>query len=115
MILANYMLIGRRFSRITGSTLRSDRQDVQDKAKSFYPKRIIKRVLKSVQISVNPRLIKNKNRSHHYKKTTDKGYRNKRGIHMKHIAQKITREAAKDPVNPANPRPNKTKARASGR
>ncbi len=24
---------------------------------------------------------------------------------MKHIAQKINREAAKDPVNPANPRP----------
>ncbi len=33
---------------------------------------------------------------------------------MKHIAQKITREAAKDPVNPANPRPNKTKARPKG-
>ncbi len=80
----------------------ADFQDVQDKAKSLYAKRIIKRVLKSVQISVNPRLIKNKNRSHHYKKQRTKAIEIRGGIHMKHIAQKITREAAKDPVNPVN-------------
>ncbi len=67
-----------------------------------------------MQISVNLRLIENKTGVIIIKNNGQR-LQKQQGRHMKYIAQKITSEAAKEPVNPANPRSNKTKVSASAR